>query len=167
MKRFLITCFLCSLVLMVKANEQCQIKPIPTEYKTVNNKFLFKNRLAPDLIVYTANPESTIISGDPILIFSDKKSIGFQQINESFGNEQEIPKLLKEKWDIDCSNAITEIRKSNYQLLIANDGKTLEGLSRTTVFIIPKNKKFTDYFYLLSFIGYTDEEVVEMLIKDE
>lgn len=165
MKRLLSTMIvLLSLSFMTYANEQCNLTPVSLNKYTPSAEYVFQNRLSPDLNIYTAIPESTIISGDPILIFKNKKSIGFQKINESF--EQNIPMLLKEKWNINCKNQIVEITKKNYQVLIIDDEKTLEGKNRMTVFIIPKNKKISNYFYLISFIGYTHEQTIQMLIKD-
>ncbi|AWM79315.1 hypothetical protein DKL61_02495 [Gammaproteobacteria bacterium ESL0073] len=110
MKRLLSTMiFLLSLSFMTYANEQCNLTPVSLNKYTPSAEYVFQNRLSPDLNIYTAIPESTIISGDPILIFKNKKSIGFQKINESFG--QNIPILLKEKWNINCKNQIVEITK--------------------------------------------------------
>lgn len=165
MKRFLNTLVvLFFLPTMAYANEQCNITSVSLNKFKLSTQYTFKNRLSPDLNIYTPVPESTIISVDPILIFKNKKSVGFQKINERFG--QNIPKQLKEKWNIDCRNQIIEITKKNYQVLIINDEKTLDDQDRMTVFIIPKNDKESDYFYLISFIGYTHTQTIQMLIKD-
>lgn len=165
MKRFLTTTIvLFSLSFMAYANVQCNVTSVSSSSYQLSDKYLFKNRLSPDLVIYTEVPHSTIISGDPILIFENKNSIGFQTINEPFG--QNIPKRLKDKWNVDCKKQIIEINKDNYQLLVIDDEKTMDEQDRTTVFIIPKNKKESDHFYLISFIGYTHKQTIQMLIRD-
>lgn len=164
MTRFLVYMTICLLTPVALANQDCKITTVTSAVTTTDKEFTFKNRLTPLLNIYTETPESTIMGGDPILIFKNNRHISFQKINQYFGDSEDLPKILSSDWAVDCKLAIPKIIKRDYQILVTPDEKTLEGKERFSVFIL--NSKFNDHYHLLSFIGYTQEEVIKMLIKD-
>ncbi|QQP86958.1 hypothetical protein [Entomomonas asaccharolytica] len=164
MKRFLLSFFLCIWAVSVSANNECKITSIYP--KINNNQFTFKNRLAHDLTIYSNIPKSTIVGGDPILVFKDKNTLGFQLINESFSDQEDILKTLQDKWNTDCNNKIYQITKNNYLILITKENNPLTDKESFTAYILPQKNKGNSYFYLVSFRGFTENQVIQMLIKE-
>lgn len=146
------------------ANE-CRIKEISP--KAVSNEFTLENILEKDLKVFTGNPVKTLVGSMPILIFENKKHIGFQRIDENFYSQQSLEKSFQ-KQAVNCQSNTPYFEKNGYTFLL----KSVEPLpsdnrKTTSVFIIPDPKKNKDYFYLVSFVGFDQQDIIQMLIKDK
>ncbi len=156
----LVLSFSCGLSM---ANE-CQIKEINP--KLENNNFTFQNILEKDLNVFTATPVKSLVGGMPILIFENKKHVGFQRLEENFYSQGTLEKSLK-KWSPNCDVAIQKFTKGGYTYLSESTKSLLDDRNLVTVFIIPDKQKATDHFYLLSFLGFDQKDVIQMLIKNK
>lgn len=144
------------------ANE-CQIKEINP--KAESNNFTFENILEKDLKVFTANPIKTFVGSMPILIFENKKHIGFQRLEENFYSKASLEESFKKREGL-CISETLKFTKNGYTFLIESVSPIGDDRETTSVFIVPDPKKTKDYFYLVSFVGFDQQDVTQMLIKN-
>lgn len=153
MRKALLLTFLGCCSIGAYASEQCQIVQKDFTYQK-SKELTFKNQLAHKLTFNVPSPNKMIYDiGSPILIYNKNKYIGYQMIIEPFAGREEQADYLKNKWGFKCETPIIELTINNYKILILNS----QGVNNKfkSVFIIPNTN---DYFYLLSFKGFTEKE---------
>ncbi len=135
------------------AGDQCQIITKEHTYKE-SKDLTFTNQLANKLTFTVPQPNKMIYDiSSPILIYNKDKYIGYQMIEEPFDKKDNLAKQLKNKWGFVCDTPVIALTVNNYQVLILDS----QGVNSAfkSVFIIPKSN---NYFYLLSFKGFTVQE---------
>lgn len=165
MPKFILSILLLILNCSLSMANECQIKSI--DVKPTSNDFIFQNKVDQDFDVFTKIPIRTVVHDSPILLFNGGKYIGFQKIGESFYTQDTIEESFDNKWKFLCKNKVLEFKKNNHEILLAKDRATLDGLEVATVFIIPDKQKDTGYFHILSFAGFDEQDVIQMLIKNK
>lgn len=165
MPKFILSILLLILNCSLSMADDCQIESI--DVKPTNNNFIFKNKVNQNFDVFTQTPIRTVVHDLPILLFNEGKHIGFQKVGESFYTQDTIEQSFDDKWKFLCKNKVLAFKKNNHNVLLAKDRATLEGLKVVTVFIIPDKQKDTGYFHILSFAGFDEQDVIQMLIKNK
>lgn len=141
------------------ANE-CQIKEIsPTEEA---NNFTFQTILQKGLVAYTPQPKKALLASDGVTyIYDEDNLIGFMTVRERFQRQETIEKTIQESYFNDCSKPIIKINKANFDLFVIEN--KMDEKPRATAIIIDKTDD--SYFYLLSFVGFSQEQATQMLIR--
>lgn len=148
---------------LVNAN-QCKIVNNTIE-KSLEANLPLKNILQSGLEVYTPIPKETILSSDGIVfVYGKDNIIGLLTVQEKFQIKETIEKTIKEAYFYDCVEPIIKIDKPDFNIFIIENKSNLDDKLRMTVFFI--NKKDDSYFYLLSSIGLSKNEVIQMLIRE-
>lgn len=158
MKRFLAFLFICFFISISLANE-CQIKEITPKEET--NSFIFKTTLQKNLFIYTPQPKEALLSSDGVIYIYDKDNIiGFITAREKFQKFETIEKTIQKSYFYDCSKPIIKFGKSNFDIFVIESN--LNDKPKISALIIDKTDD--SYFYLLSFIGFSKDQAIQMLI---
>ncbi|AWM80509.1 hypothetical protein DKL61_09155 [Gammaproteobacteria bacterium ESL0073] len=165
MHKCILSAFFLVLSCSLSMASECQIKEITPKQEA--NNFTFENILAQDLKVFTETPIKALVNSMPILIFKNKQHVGFQRIDKNFYTQDTLEKSFQEQ-SVNCQSETPYFVKDGYTFLL----KSVEPLpsdsrKTTSVFIIPDPKKTKDYFYFVSFVGFDQQDIIQMLIKDK
>ncbi|AZS50392.1 hypothetical protein DM558_06205 [Entomomonas moraniae] len=143
------------------ANE-CKIKEISP--KEESNSYTFKNIVSKGLALYSPIPIGTIAASDGVVLILERENlIGIFTIQKDFITKGTIEKTIQEAYYYDCSEPIININKPDYKIYIIEQKGTLDDRPRTTAFVL--TDKYKDLFYLISFTGFSKDEVVQMLTR--
>lgn len=143
------------------ANE-CKIKEI--SLKEESNSYTFKNIVSKGLALYSPIPIGTIAASDGVVLILERENlIGIFTIQKDFITKGTIEKTIQEAYYYDCSEPIININKPEYKIYIIEQKGTLDDRPRTTAFVL--TDKYKDLFYLISFTGFSKDDVVQMLTR--
>ncbi len=143
----------------VVANE-CKIVSQELKYQQ-SKELTFKNSLLNKLFFDVPPPNQMLYGSDsPILIYDKNKYIGYQLINEPFGDKEKRAEQLFNKWEFPCKTPVITFSTKDYQILVIdNEFKAINSVYKT-VFFINDNK---GYYYLINFKGFSDQELNRIL----
>ncbi len=143
------------------ANE-CQIKEISS--KEESNSYTFKNIVSKGLALYSPIPIGTVAASDGVVLILERENlIGIFTIQKKFITKGAVEKTIEEAYYYDCSEPIININKPDYKIYIIEQKGTLDDRPRTTAFVL--TDKYKNLFYLISFTGFSKDEVVQMLTR--
>lgn len=151
MNKALLLTFLSFCSIGAFAGDQCQIITKEHTYKE-SKELTFTNQLANKLTFTVPQPNKMIYDiSSPILIYNKDKYIGYQMFDKPL--YKKTAKQLVDEWGFVCDTPVIELTINDYQVLILDS----QGLNSAfkSVFIIPKSN---NYFYLLSFKGFTVQD---------
>lgn len=139
------------------ANE-CQIKEISP--KAVSNELTFKTNLQKGLDIYTPTPKDALLFSDGVAYhFDGDRMVSFVTVREKFQKKSTIEETIQKLYFHDCSKPIIKISKLKFDIFFI--GNVLDEKTKVLAFII--NKTNNSYFYLLSFDGFSQDEVTTIL----
>lgn len=139
------------------ANE-CQIKEV-TSTKDISS-FTFKTNLQKGLDIYTPTPKDALLFSDGVAYhFDGDRMISFVTVRENFQKKSTIEETIQKLYFHDCSKPIMKISKLKFDIFFI--GNVLDEKTKVLAFII--NKTNNSYFYLLSFDGFSQDEVTTIL----
>lgn len=160
MRKFLLLItFLLMLCFNLSVANVLKIKDINP--KAESNNFIFENLLEKNLRIFTDIPIKTIISDITIQSFGNHRHIGFQVIKEDFYSYFAVEKSF-DSWKAPYLFDTLKFTKNGFIYLIQEIDKDKKIIS---VFIIPDVEKDKKYFYLISFAGFDQTDIIQMLIK--